>query len=229
MKTLVLIIMLVALYLLYRIAFPKRRETKQGSEIPQKRETDASEAVVKSRFVRPVQGQPQPTYATPLKTDLQEEKPSIFAGGNEKKDAVIPPGKLDEVFADEPNPEDLDIPPDEDDENDETDLDEEAEEFLQTPGSDAEMADGLTIEEMSETIEAIHNPTDEKAGLLYRMEKTDMFEQLVSGDEGKAARIKAVIDRYIQSRYPEVENVTDDKENDNGNEWKDFDISFYVS
>jgi len=56
-----------------------------------------------------------------------------------------------------------------------------------------------------------------------------MFEQLVSGDEGKAARIKAVIDRYIQSRYPEVENVTDDKENDNGNEWKDFDISFYVS
>jgi len=185
MKTLVLIIMLVALYLLYRIAFPKRRETRQGSEIPQKRETDASEAVVKSRFVRPVQGQPQPTYATPLKTDFQEEKPSIFAGGNEKKDAVIPPGKLDEVFADEPNPEDLDIPPDEDDENDETDLDEEAEEFLQTPGSDAEMADGLTIEEMSETIEAITTRRTKKRDFCTEWKRPTCLNSWFPGTKGK--------------------------------------------
>jgi len=227
MKVTVLIIMLIALYLLYRIAFPKQAGTKQGDDNPRKSEEDVSDVVVKSRFVRPAQGQPQPTPATVEKSEYQVEKASIFAAGNEKPDAVIPPEKLNEVFEDF-NPDELVIPPDDRDgqpdeteETDEveTDLEEEAEDLRQTLGREAEQADGMTIEEMTETFTAIENPTDEKAGLLFRIEKTDMFEQLVSGDEGKAERIKAVIDRFVQIAFPDTENEFSDTD------YNDFDIS----
>jgi hypothetical protein len=258
MKLFVIIILLIFQYFLFRIAFPKLRKTKQGDDVPRKRETDISGVVVKTRFVRPESSQPRPTHATVLKTEYQEEKPSIFAGGNEKKDAVIPPGKLDEVFGEEtthetgaepnlfevcpvrrssisegnePNTEELEIESDdESEESDEPDLEEENEDLLQTPAGEAEQADGLSIEEMTEAVEAIDNPTDEKAAILYRVEKTDMFEQLVSGDEGRAARIKAIIERNIRSLQPEVETEKNEKElnGDNDNGWENFDIQNYL-
>ena len=227
MKVTVLIIMLIALYLLYRIAFPGQAGTKQGDDNSRKSEKDVSDVVVKSRFVRPAQGQPQPTPATVEKSEYQVEKASIFAAGNEKPDAVIPPEKLYEVFEDF-NPDELEIPPDGDGQSDETDgietdLEEEAEDLRQTLGREAEQADGMTIEEMTETFTAIENPTNEKAGLLFRIEKTDMFEQLVSGDEGKAERIKAVIDRFVQIAFPDTENEFSDTD------YNDFDISNFLS
>ena len=234
MKALVIVIMLIALYLLYRIAYPKRPETKPDSDTPPERKTEISEAVVKSRFIRPDSGQLRPIRTTALKSEIQEEKPLIFVAGNEKKEAVIPLEKLDEVFSEEPNPEDLEIEPEEDEEEaDEPDLEEEAEELRQVLGGDAVPANGLTIEEMTETVEAIKHPEDSKARLLYEAENTDMFEKLVSGDEGKAARIKAVIDRYIQSRFSKdekverVENVEKNKEI--ADEWKDFDMRLFLS
>jgi hypothetical protein len=81
----------------------------------------------------------------------------------------------------------------------------------------------MTIEEMTETVAAIENPTDEKAGLLFRIEKTDMFEQLVSGDKGKAERIKAVIDRFVQTAFLETENDNSDTD------YNDFDINNFLS
>ena len=228
MKALVIMIMLIALYLLYRIAYPKRVEPKQGDDTPRKRETNRSDAVLIKRFVRPDCGQSRPTCTTVLKTEYQEEKPSIFVAGNESREAVILPEKLDEVFSEEPNPEDLDIDPEEDDEeeDDEPDLEEEAAELRQVLGDDAVMADGMTIEEMTETVEAIKNPTDSKARLLYKAEQTDMFEQLVSGDERKAARIKAVIDRYIQNQLPKVENAESEKEM--ADDRNDFDVRLFL-
>jgi len=230
MKVIVLIIMLIALYLLYRIAFPKQTDSGREGTKARKHEGgdswdrgDVSEVVVKSRFVRAVHGQPQPTCTTIENADYQEEKASIFAAGNDQKDAVIPPEKLDEVFEDF-NPDELEIPPDDDDQPDETETDpeEEAEDLQQIPGLDSGMADGLTIEEMTETVAAINNPTGEKAGLLFKVEKTDMFERLVSGDEGKAARIKAIIDRFVQVSFPETENEI--SETDYG----DFDMDRFL-
>jgi hypothetical protein len=231
MKALVLMIMLIALFLLFRIAFPKRMDTKREGTKGRKREggdswgrgdswdeENVSEVVVKSRFVRPVQGQPQPTHTGIEKSEYQEENASIFAAGNEKRDAVIPPEKLDEVF-DDFNPDELEIPPDDDQPDEtETDLEEEGEELRQTLGQDAGIADGMTIEEMTETVAAIVNPTDEKAELLFKVEKTDMFEKLVSGNEGKAARIKAVIDRFVQVAFPETESDI------SGTDYDNFDI-----
>jgi hypothetical protein len=52
-----------------------------------------------------------------------------------------------------------------------------------------------------------------------------MFEKLVSGDEAKATRIKAVIDRYVQSQSEEI--VEESEPEDNG-EWKDFDMRLFI-
>jgi hypothetical protein len=228
MKTFVITVMLIALYLLYRIAFPKRAETKRGNDVPQKKETDANDVVVKSSFVRGNRSQPAPTPATTEKSENQTKKPDIFAPGNGNRTAVIPPEKLDEVFGAEPKPDDLDIEPDDEPDTAELDAEEEAEELRQVLGKDAEPADGLTYEEMAEAIDAVNNPSDETgketARVLSGLEETDMFEQLVSGDEGKALRIKAVIDRYEQSLLPETSQEDEDR-----NEYGDFNIADFLS
>jgi hypothetical protein len=221
MKTIAIAIMLAALFLLYRVAYPKQPKTKSGNDIPQKKEIDVSEVVVKSRFVRPKIGQPQPTHTTTQKNDFQEEIPITFAAGNENRNAVIPPEKLNEVFAEEVNPDDLEIDPDEDEEpTNVADLEEEAEDLRETLSNDAELATGMSIEEMTEAAQAIDNPTDEKANVLFQVEKTDMFEKLVSGDDGKAATITAIIERHVQSLLSEVENENDDN--------SDIDVSEFL-
>ncbi|MDR1864161.1 MAG: hypothetical protein LBR08_01175, partial [Bacteroidales bacterium] len=56
-------------------------------------------------------------------------------------------------------------------------------------------------------------PANENAGILYRIEKTDLFEKLVSGDTGKAAGIKAIIDRHVRDI---LAKETGEDENDSG-------------
>ena len=233
MKILAVMMMLVALFFLYRIAYPKRPATnKDVDNLPvQKKDTDISEVVVTTRFVRPNSGQPQPTRTISDKEEVLGKKPYTFADGNENRNSVIPPEKLDEVFEDDVNPDELDIEPDEDEskssdfednrdnEAEIIDFDDESAE-LETG---AELASGMSIEEMSEAAKTIDHPTDDKAGILFRVEKTDMFEQLVSGDEGKAERIKAIIDRHFRSQQPEIEN--DDSDSD---DIENIDISEFL-
>ena len=234
MKILAVMLMLVALFFLYRIAYPKRPATnKDVDNLPvQKKDTDISEVVVTTRFVRPNSGQPQPTRTISDKEDVLGKKPYTFADGNENRNSVIPPEKLDEVFEDDVNPDELDIEPDEDEdgstslttgfedfEDNKEDWDDESVDFE----TDAELASGMSIEEMTEAAKAIDRPTDDKAGILFRVEKTDMFEQLVSGDEGKAERIKAIIDRHFRSQQPEIEN--DDSDSD---DIENIDISEFL-
>jgi len=227
MKTAAFMIMLIALFLLYRIAYPKRSATKKSNEILPKKEVDISELVVKSRFIRPNPGQLQTTPTTSVKTDLQGEKQKTFAGGNGHSDGVIPSTRLNEVFDSEVNPEELDISPDEDERTDEANLEEEAEDLRQVLGRDAEYAEGLSMEEMTEVAEAIDNPTDEKGGLLFRVETTDMFEKLVRGDEGKAARIREVIERHLRNQCDEGE--MDGEEDDRmDNDWRNFDMQKFL-
>jgi len=225
MKIFVVILIFITQYLLYRIIFPKQKDVTKDNDASQSRKTDGADVIGKSRYVLPERRKPAQTPATDSKTEEGQEKANIFAPGNENRDAVIPPEDLDEVFGEEPRPEDLDIPPDEDEETDEADLEEENEDLRQSIGieRDMELAEGLSIEEMTEVAEAINHPSPSNAGLLLKVEKTDVFEKLVSGDMGKADRIKAVIDRHIRSRYPEAGNEESDKE------WKDFDIRNFLS
>jgi len=227
-KAAAFVVMLVALFLLYRIAYPKQPKTKSSGDLREKDTKPDHSVMGKSRFVLPDRSKPLQTPAISTEFEKTAENAYIFAAGNEKRKSVIPNENLDEVFGDESedvNPEDLDLDADEDDGYDETvDAEEEAEEFRQKLGRDAELASGFSIEEMSEAAKAIDKPTDEKAKILFRVEKTDMFERMVSGDEGKETLIKAIIDRYVQKLLPELESEISDVETDYGN----FDVAGFL-
>jgi len=209
MKVLAIMIMLASLFFLYRIAYPKQAATKKDGDIPKKDTKPVRSVMGKSRFVLPDRSKPLQTPATSPDIDNSEKKSNIFAPENEARNPVIPKEQLDEVF-DDTNPEDLDIELDEDEKEDETEeVYDEGAELEQG----AELASGLSIEEMTDAAKAIDNPTDEKADILFKVEKTDMFEQMVSSDEGKAERIKAIITRYIQNLPSE--NAYEDSNNSN--------------
>jgi len=207
MNEFVVTVIVIALYLLYRIAFQHPPEAGKGHDTPQKTDTDTDDIVGKSRFVLPDRRQPAPTPATSKKSESQEEKQHTFVAESEKANAVIPSEALDEIFGEVPQPMDVDYPPEREtgEPEDEPDAEEEAAELRQVLGKEAELAGGLTCEEMAEAIEAVNHPSDggeEAARALSGLEKTDLFEQLVSGDAVKAARITDVLDRYEQSLRP---------------------------
>ncbi|OAV74533.1 hypothetical protein Barb7_01957 [Bacteroidales bacterium Barb7] len=229
MKLLAVTAIIIALYLMYRMAFPKQPETKEDNDYPPEKEPDTDDVVGKSHFVLGNQRQPKPTPAKPEKSENQAEKPDTFASENKKSDAVIPSEELDEVFSKLPEPMDMDYPLErETDEEPDIDTEEEAEELRQTLGKDAEVASGFTYEEMEQAVDAVNHSSEETEAevgrVLSGLEKTDMFEQLVSGDVGREARIKSAIDRHVQSILPE-----ETLEENNNKEYGDFNIADFLS
>jgi hypothetical protein len=204
MKFLVLAVILFSLYLIYRLSFPRQAGNSPGNETPPPKLPDGDEAVVKSRFVLPVQSNSAQHDDRKQESDKQEENALTFAAGNEKKDAVIPPEELGEVFGENVNPDELDIEPDvsETDSDDELDADEEAEEIRQSAGEIEGYAEGFTYDELATVI---HEPDKPEAmakatvETLRNLSQTDMFEKLVSGDTDRAARIASILDRSEQS------------------------------
>lgn len=236
MKFLVLVIIVLSLYLIYRLSFPRQAGKTKRDETPPP-PLDGYEAVVKSRFILPDRSNlatsPAQHDDRTKNSEKQDKKPDIFAAGNENPPvAVIKPDEFDEVFS-EVNPEDLDIERDENeaDENDEPDFDaeEEAEEIRESAGVTEGYAGGFSFDELAEVIrEADHQPdamTKAAVEMLRDFSKTDMFEQLVSSDAGRAARIAAILDRKEQSLAGQDKDAADDS---NG-KYRDFDIEQYLS
>ncbi|MDR1865927.1 MAG: hypothetical protein LBR08_10205 [Bacteroidales bacterium] len=234
MKALVLTIMLTALYLLCRTVCPK----PQDSDVPSERDPDTDGVTGASRHVPALRSRPQPNAVIVAGNEHHTENVPTFAPDNRQTGAVIPSGELDEVFSMPPEPMAVDYPLErmEDEPEDaaagEPDMEEEAEELLRSPGREAVFAGGFSYEEMTEAIDTAANPQaqpDEAAQaagkVLYQPEKTDLFEQLISGEAGRETNIKAVIERHVQSILPEepAEN-----ENDH-NEDSDFNIADFLS
>jgi hypothetical protein len=124
----------------------------------------------------------------------------------------------------------LDIEPDasEKDNDDELDAEEEAEEIRQSAGEIEGYAEGFTYDELATVIHEADNPeamAKATVETLRDLSQTDMFEQLVSSDAGRATRIAAVLDRSEQSLASRDEEAADDKDN----EYKDFDMMQYLS
>lgn len=224
--------MLIALFLLYRIAYPKRADTTKGNDIPEKETKSLPDVMGKSRFVLPDRSKPLQTPATFEETEKGEEKPDIFA--SETKDgrsAVIPSEELDEVFDDNSNPEIMSIPLENDDEE-KTDFEaEESEELKKALGGEPVFAEGIDYNNLQTVVKVVKEQpkevSEETGRMLAVLENTDMFEKLASGNERMAVWIKAIIDRYLQNHYPEIETQVNDE--DNNNEWKNFDIQNYLS
>jgi hypothetical protein len=226
-KIFIVIITAIALQLLYRIAFHRRVQPQRSPDVPGENAANSPELIRRTSFARPVTGRPQPTSATEGEVDSPAENPHSFALGKEKKSAVIPPGELGAIFADEPDPNELEIDSEEENEEDiPLDEEEESEELRQLLGEDAEQpASGFSLEEMEEAAKAVNAPQDSHAALLYRVEKTDMFEQLVHGDGDKATRIKDIIDTYIRRMNPDAVG----EEQESNSDWVQFDVMDFLS
>jgi hypothetical protein len=234
MQFLAILIMLAALFLLYRIAYPKQSDTKRDRDaLPEKPKT-VPDVMGKSRFVLSDRSQPLQTPATKPETGKEAEKAFIFAAGTEENSpAVIPAGELDEVFGEGTNREFMSIPLETEIDNygDESEVnfeaEEETEELSRTLGYGAEYADGIDYDALQTVVKVISEQpaevSEETAVTLERLENTDMFEWLVSGDEGKANWIKAVVERNIQRTMPETEQTEDEA---SGADYGDFVAGF---
>jgi len=210
MKLLAIIITLVALFLLYRIAYPKKADSKNGNEVPAEKPKSHPNVMGESRFVLPDRSKPLQTPATISQTEKEVEKEHTFAAEpEEKRSAIIPAEQLDEIFGDEPESLQLDI----DDENeDESEIDieaEEAEEMRQALGHEAIFAEGIDYDDLQTVVKIVKEQPDdvsEKAGrTLVELENTDVFEKIVAGDESMTNWIKAAVERNLQNRIPETE------------------------
>jgi hypothetical protein len=230
MKLLAIIIMLIALYLLYRIAYPKQADTKKDDAVPETETKPAGNVMGKSRFVLPDRSQPLQTPATSLKTEKPEEKAVTFAPEiEEKQSAVIPAEQLDEVFGADDNSEIMSISLDDNfDDNDiDFDAEEETEELNRTLGHETMYAEGIDYDELQTVVKVVKEQPEtvnaETGRTLADLEHTDMFELLVSGDEGKMNWIKTVIDRHIQNTTPDAESK------EINTDYGDFDVADFLS
>ena len=204
--------MLIALFLLYRIAYPKQSAEQKGGDFSKKEPKKGGSIIGKSRFVLPDRSQHVQTPAA--QTDLEkttEKDTSFVPETEEKRSAAIPAEQLNEVSEDEPDPDKLDIPPDDDDEID-YEAEQEAEELNRVSGREVMLAEGLDYDDLRNVKKIVKQQpetvSEETGRTLAALENTDMFEMLVSGDEGKRNWIKAIIDRSLQNRMPEKEGNT---------------------
>lgn len=236
-KIVALVILFVSVYLLYCIAFPKQPETKKEIDTPQKKETDLSGVVMKRRFVRPDFSQPQATHTMLAKDDILEKNPYMFAAETEKTGlGVISTGKLDELFEEEPNPEDLEIDSDDDASaplsTGEIDLEAEEESEQSNRVHSAMLAEGLEYDDLHEVAKVIKLQPEtvsvKTAATMAALEHTDMFELLVSVDESKANWIKSVIDRHVQTVESETDNSTKTENETSDSEYYNFDVADFL-
>ena len=212
MKLLAIVMMLFALYLLYRIAFPKQAGTTKDDNVPEKEEKHANSVMGKSRFVLPDRSKPLQTTATQTDIEKYEEKSYSFAAESEEQQSVeIPADELDEAFGDG-NPEIMSIPLDtlsNEVEND-GNIDIEAEEeFEEAVGQEAMYADGYDFEDLQTVAQVVREQpetVDEQTGkTLVALEHTELLTLLAEGKDGIMNWIKTVIDRHVQNTMPATE------------------------
>ena len=161
-----------------------------------------------------------PQATTLIKSEKRDENAPIFADGNDKTEeqntpAVIPPSELDKVFSNGQETDDSgeidlafnDEPEGEESEDDEGIIDtEESEEAGGLSG--VSVATGLDFDSLSGMVRTVENPetatTEEKeeAGrVLVEVRKTDMFEQVVSGEEKKKVTAGKLMDDYFAAYH----------------------------
>ena len=133
------------------------------------------------------------------------DKEPIFAPEADKsKDIVVPEEELESVFSNASNaqnePLDIDIEAEYDtEEKPGWDEEEQAQELEQALGHEVNYADGVTFEDIEDTMKVLSNDNsgseeqDQAGEVLCRIQSSDMFGQMVSGSDAKAAKVKSLL------------------------------------
>jgi hypothetical protein len=244
MRIIAAVICVACLYLAYRFRPTERTQSENGTKTGgDEGQTSADEAdlVAMSRFNFSPRSISKTTAARKEAKDSQVANADIFAAG---KDRTVSSSEAS-VASDAPetsetsetsktsgsvSPDELDI---EYDGENESVLEEEREEIIRLTGDDgAETVEetgenqGMTFEEMAASAEAVGRPSENNAGLLLKIENTEVMDKLVGNDPEHAAFIKAVITRHLNALYPEAAGKKD--EDDEEDDLKNFDTDAFL-
>lgn len=191
MKTILVGILLLVLYLLSRIAFPKPTKKQRITPGLFRPKVNEKEVIGQSRVVLSFQRQAVPITARTCEPISSDENTNSFVPENET-------GLMD-----------ISVSLEHGNENEEPEIDpeEEAEELRQLTGSEPELAGGFTFEELEQTVNEVNHPSKndrQVAKVLYRIQDTDCVTQLAAISPEKAERIKSLISLHVN----EVESKT---------------------
>ena len=215
LKIFIAVIILYTLFVisyLLRLRRGKKRKSNiigQGGSI---RETGhlKTDIVGKSAFdmnrLKPLDANRTPLAASSPKSDNPQDNQNTFAPSKERKQtAELPSDELDEAFSDTPSdennePMDIDCPLDyEADEPEETDEDEDETEEVEGTAQ-AAFASGVEFEDLGNAVrtvnrskEATPEQKNEAGKTLLEIRRTDMFEQLVSGNPDRQKTVSELM------------------------------------
>ncbi|MFR1814152.1 hypothetical protein [Dysgonomonas capnocytophagoides] len=225
-SAILLYILFVVFYLLRERMLKRRKNAAKKTAFNPFRVAPKEDIIGKSKFDL----RQSRTEATTLTNNEKEkENASIFVEEEEKKtSATIPLDKLDEVFSkddlsdkdsNEINLEIENTPPEFEPDNDSEEIDEEETEEDTEGRAGVSMASGLdfnNLANMMQTVETPDNATSEEkeeAGrVLVEIRKTDMFEQVVSGEPKKKVVVSSLMDDYFsafQRKQREAEEIVE--------------------
>lgn len=226
-SAILLYILFVVFYLLRERMLKRRKNAAKKTALNPFRAAPKEDIIGKSKFdLR----QSRTEATTLINNEKEKGNASIFVEKEEKKTSVaIPLDKLDEVFSkddlsdkdsNEINLEIENTPPEFEADNDSEEIDEEETEEEDTEGrAGVSMASGLdfnNLASMMRTVETPDNATSEEkeeAGwVLVEIRKTDMFEQVVSGEPKKKVAVSSLMDNYFsafQRKQREAEEIVE--------------------
>jgi hypothetical protein len=198
MKTILVAVMLLSLYLLYRIAFPKPIKKSKPTSVLSRQKINEKEIIGQSRVVLSFQRQAVPVAAKTCETVSSHENEDSFVPKNES-------GMMDISVSLEHETE-PDVP--------EIDPEEEAEELRQLTGNETELASGFTFEELEQTVQEVNHPSGndrQVAKVIYRLRDTDCISQLAAISPEKAERIKSLISLHVNEVESKTEKTGNEK------------------
>lgn len=213
----VLYLIFLAGYLLWERSVKRKRNAARKKGNNPFKASPKEDIIGKSQFTL---RHSTPQAATPAGSDKREENTNIFASGNPKEEspntpAAIPPSELDTVFSsgqeDDSGNVDLvidDEPQEEESVNYEDYVDTEESDDVEGLTTGVSLATGVDFEDLSGMVKTVDNPEDatpeekEEAGrVITEIRKTDMFEQVVSGEPKKKVTAGKLMDDYFSAYH----------------------------
>lgn len=213
----VLYLIFLAGYLLWERSVKRKRNAAKKTTFNPFKSSPKEDIIGKSGFdLR--HSLPQAT--TLIKSEKREENAPIFADENASKEtqntpAAIPPSELDKVFSSDvetDNSGEIDLTFNDEPEGEESDDNEDnidTEESEEAGGlSGVSMATGVNFDDLSGMVKTVENPEaaspeerEEAGRVMTEIRKTDMFEQVVSGEPKKKVTAGKLMDDYFAAYH----------------------------